>query len=119
MMGKRLFKKTITEMAMKRLIVMLTAGLAMLALGACGKQETKPQEGTTENTTQQAQPSEEQKPAEEPKAEETKPSAQADQYNAVAQAEPAAADAVPETPTPGDEEATTSKDAESTGQSQN
>lgn len=80
---------------MKRLIVTLTAGLAMLALGACGKQENKPQEGVTTDTTMQQQvpAAEEQKSVEEQRAEEQKPSAQAEQaeqYNGMAQADASA-----------------------------
>lgn len=72
---------------MKRLLAMLAAGLAVLALSACGKQETKPQDGAmtdkTATTEQSAQPAaEEPKPADDAQ----KPSAQADQYNGVAQA---------------------------------
>lgn len=99
---------------MKRLIVMLTAGLAMLALGACGKEETKPQEGkeTDTATQQQAQP------AEEKKAEEQKPSAQADQYDRVAQAtmdEAAPADAAKAAPGEEDENKTKLDAADAAG----
>ncbi len=71
---------------MKRLIAMLAAGLAVLALSACGKQESKPEEGAMPDKTVEqpaAQPADEAKPAEDAQ----KPSAQADQYNGMAQAE--------------------------------
>ena len=69
---------------MKRLIIMLAAGLTVLALGACGKHDAKPEAGAADKTMEQAQPvvehkESEQMPAE--KSEEQKPSAQADQYN--------------------------------------
>ena len=76
-------------MGMKRLMVMLVAGLTMLALGACGKQETKPQDAATtdKNMMEQSQPADAQKPADDKATDATQqPSAQADQYNGMAQA---------------------------------
>lgn len=73
---------------MKRLIAMLAAGLAVLALSACGKQESKPEEGAMPDKAVEqpaAQPAaDEAKPAAE---DAQKPSAQADQYNGMAQAQ--------------------------------